>query len=114
MSDIVERLRQCVSHPEKPSIAWEAAAEIESLRAERTLIVARAENAERALEEADERHRRYIKAVEELAARAAEADALLVEARDALPTLSLYESRIEYLKGLRDRIDAHLSRKEPQ
>lgn len=47
----------------------------------------------------------------EAEARLAKADALLVEACDALPTLGLYDSRLEYLKDLRDRIDDHLSHK---
>lgn len=43
-----------------------------------------------------------------LAARLAEAEELLREALDALPTKSDYESRVQYLRELRDRIDAHL------
>lgn len=49
----------------------EARARLADLEAERELIVARAENAEAALVEADERHSRYVKAVGELSGMAA-------------------------------------------
>ena len=51
--------------------AEDAEARLADLEAERELIVQRAENAEAALEEADERHSRYVKAVRELAGMAA-------------------------------------------
>lgn len=95
---------------------------VAGLREERALIVARAENAERALEEADERHGRYVKAVGELAGMAAR----IQDAQRYRWLVGQNDPIIwDYLGGMDDdqideaidkwiADDAHLSRKEKQ
>jgi len=84
-----------------------------NLATELSLIIQRAENAEAALVEAEKQLTIERGWNCQGKARLAEADALLREALDALPTKSDYESRVQYLRELRDRIDAHLAR-EPK
>jgi hypothetical protein len=119
MNDLVRVLRgQRIDGRGTDEIMRLAADEIESLRsrlAERALIVARAENAEAALVEADERHGRYVKAVGELAGMAAQRDRAVGHLRDVLAADDgqAWKEARRFLDGIDPPSEEDMSEHEP-
>ncbi len=88
-------------------------ARLADLEAERELIVQRAENAERAVAEADALRRDLVEIVRMRGAQLAEAEAMLQLIAGHRQAVAFFAPQLAGVVAALDRIDAHLSREKP-